>query len=499
VTVQNEGIVAVRFADGEVAVERARFQGPGSGLRVRGTASLDDGFALSIDSELDLALVGDLSDLVRQSGGRARAQLNVTGPIADPQLFGEATVEDGTFRLEGFAAPLTDLGGTVRFSQRSLLFEGFAADVAGGRVRLSGEASVAGTTLDRYRFDIEAEGLRYAFYEGVDVAFGAEAALSWSTGQRVPLLAGNLVVDRFEYTRPIELRSLGDVAASAFRGAFRQARTSVEAYDPDDDVLALDLRVRQQAPFRIRNDLVSAEVRIADEEGPFRILGTNQRYGVLGRMTITRGRVFFQNNDFDIRRGAIRFDDATHLDPQVDVEALTEIRRSSDLSAPSWRVSLLASGTAENLRLETRSEPELPQPDILMLLAFGMTRGELQALGGGEALAQSAALEALTAVTGVDREVSRFIPLVDDVRLTTGYSARTGRSEPRISIGSRITERVRISATTGLSESREFRAAAEWQLDDQTRLQASYDNYNVVGANSFGNLGLDVVFRLEFE
>ena len=240
-------------------------------------------------------------------------------------------------------------------------------------------------------------------------------------------------------------------------------------------------------------------MRIRSEDRRFRITGTDQRFGVQGTMDITRGTLVFQNNEFEVRRGTIDFDDPTRIDPRVRVEAVTQIRRSSDLSDLNWRVWLTLRGSSDNLRLATRSEPELPEPDILMLLAFGMTRAELQQLQQGGGLASAAALEALTSVTGVDREIRRALPLIDDFRLTTGYSARTQRSEPRLSIGKRIAERVRLSASTGLGEGREFRGALELQLDDNQRVGLSYDNFNVTGGSSFGNLGVDWGYRLEFE
>ncbi len=498
--IANEGPVVANLDDGVLAIRRARFVSPDSRVRVRGRASWEDGLALRVNGDLDLGFLARTSRSLRQSSGHLQARVDVTGPLTDPELYGQAQVEDGFLRFTALDAPVENLTGTIRFSQRSVLFERFTADAAGGRIEADGVAEVASQRLERFAFDVSASALRYSPLDGVDLSFGGQTALRWARGERLPVLSGRLDVQRFEYSRPIELRSLGDVAASAVRGAFRRRRASVRRYDPEAETVRFDLEVAQQAPFRLRNNLIDAEVRVDTEEAPLRIVGTDQRFGVSGQMSLARGRLFFQNNDFDIRRGTIRFDDETRIDPRIDVEAVTEVRRSSDLSAPSWRITLTATGTADTLQLVTRSEPDLPEPDILMLLAFGLTRGELQLQqGAGEALASTAALEALTSVTGVDREVSRALPIVDDIRLTTGYSPRTGRSEPRISVGKRIAERIRLSATTGLSEAREFRAAAEWQLDERTRLQLSYDNYNVTGTAAFGNLGLDLGYRLEFE
>lgn len=498
IEIRNSEPIDLLVDGGALIVNRARFVGPDSRLGVRGRASLQDGFALNVDGELDLGILARLTESLTASSGHVEARLNITGPLADPELYGHAQVSDAGFRFASFEPPVERLEGRIEFSQRSVLFEDFTADVAGGRLTASGQAALREQELERYHFDVAARGLRYAFAEGIDASFGARTRLAWSQGERLPVLSGAVSVERLSYTRDIEMRSLlGEVASRVVRGFVTRERTEVRRYDPDQDSVALDLRVLQGAPFHLQNNLVDADVRIDGTERPFRITGTDQRFGLLGSMEITRGRLFFQNNEFEVRRGMIRFDDATRIDPHLDVEASTEIRRASDLSAPNFRVMLSLVGPTDNLRLRTRSEPELPEQDILMLLAFGMTRGELQQLQESD-VAGAAAIEAITSVTGVDREVRRALPLIDDFRVTTGYSQRTGRTEPRVSVGKRIAERVRLSATTGLSESREFRGSLEVQLDDNQRVGVSYDNYNNVG-NSFGNLGIDWGVRLEFE
>lgn len=495
----NSEPVELTFLDGALSVDRAHFAGPNSRLRVRGRASLEDGLALGVDGDVDLGLLARVTDAVAEAEGALVARLSLSGSFAEPEVYGRARVSGGRFRLASSVPPIENLHGRIEFSQRSVLFEDFRADVAGGQLSAAGQAALRGQELERYHFDVHASGMHYAFAEGIDAAFGARARLAWSQGERLPTLSGTISVDRLRYTRDIEMRSLlGEVASRVVQGSVRGDRAEVRRYDPDEDLFALDLRVTQGAAFHVQNNLVDAEVRIAQGERPFRVVGTNQRFGIIGSMEIARGLLFFQNNEFDVRRGVIRFDDATRIEPHLDVEAMTEIRRASDLSAASFRILLSLVGPTDNLRLRTRSEPELPEQDILMLLAFGMTRGELQQLQESDFMS-AAAIEALTAVTGVDRELRRALPLIDDFRVTTGYSQATGRTEPRLSVGKRIAERVRLSATTGLSEAREFRGALDVQLDGNQRVGVSYDNYNQTSGNSFGNLGIDWGVRLEFE
>jgi translocation and assembly module TamB len=489
---ENARPISVRIERGVARVERARLRGPGVRARMSGEVSMQSGFGLEVFAAVDLSTLPRLTPRVREAEGSMELRLAVTGPLAAPEYYGEARLEGGLVRLASFDDPITDLAGHATFNARRILVEEISAGLAGGGVRISGEATLAEQGLERYAFDIRARDLSLSPAEGLEVTLGGDTELSWARGQRLPSLGGEVRVGRLEYVRNIELgTTLGELS--------RTQRTEVERYDPDADWLALDVRIRNEHPFVVRNNLVDAEVRIEDSERPFRIVGTNQRYGAVGDMRFSRGRVFFRNAAFDLRPGgSLTFDDESRIAARFDVHASTEIRRSGDLQAPSWRVILDAAGTSDSFSIATHSDPDLPQEDILLLLAVGLTRSELETLRGGD-LTSTLALEALASVTGIDREVRRAVPVIDDFRLSSAYSVRSGRTEPQVSIGKRIADRVRLSATTGLSESREFRAVLEAQLDDTTSIQAGYDNYNLTSASSFGNVGIDLRWRLEFQ
>ncbi|MEM7607876.1 MAG: translocation/assembly module TamB domain-containing protein, partial [Myxococcota bacterium] len=90
--------------------------------------------------------------------------------------------------------------------------------------------------------------------------------------------------------------------------------------------------------------------------------------------------------------------------------------------------------------------------------------------------------------------------VIDEFAITTRYSPDTGRPEPMLTIGKRISERVRLSASTGLAaEDRTFQSQLEWRVSDQTSFQMVYDNINRESASNVGNVGLDLHWRIEFE
>jgi translocation and assembly module TamB len=492
VGLRNEGPIEVAVDDGAFDVEQAAFLGPSSRLEISGGGSFEQGLALQADGAIDLALLATLTSRVRQAEGHVDLQVNLTGPFSDPAIFGEAHVRDTSFLFASLPEPVENLQGDVTFSAQRILLEDFSADVAGGSVRVRGAATLSGTSIKRYQLDVQADDLAYQPEEGLELALGSDLQLAWTEGQRLPRLEGTVRLDRLLYARPIDVSpTLGEL--------YQARRAEVERYEPSADLIELDLRVIDNGPLRVDTNLAQADIEVEDSERPFRIVGTDQRFGVLGTLTIPRGMVNFRNTEFDIRHGRIDFDNEYRIDPSFDIRATTNIRRTGQLTGPNWRITLHAHGNRDAFQLDASSDPDLSQEDLMMLLTVGMTRTEADQLQAGE-IGGTAALEALATVTGVDREVRRRVPVIDDFSLTSRYSNRTNRTEPWMSVSKRISERVRLSAATALySESRELRTALEFQVDDQTSLQAAYDNTNTRGAATFGNIGVDVRWRLEFE
>jgi translocation and assembly module TamB len=144
------------------------------------------------------------------------------------------------------------------------------------------------------------------------------------------------------------------------------------------------------------------------------------------------------------------------------------------------------------------SEPALSQEDIILMLTIGMTRAEVEQLQAGS-LGAGLALEALATASGADTAVKEAVPVIDDFRIGTGYSPRSGRTAPEITLGKRVNDDVRASVTTGISEDRQLRANIEWRLGQRASVLASYDNFQNIAASNAGNIGADFRWRLEFE
>ena len=270
-------------------------------------------------------------------------------------------------------------------------------------------------------------------------------------------------------------------------------------------------------PLRFTNDLL--DLSLVLEEPGLTLSGTNQRFGATGELrVVSEGKLQLGNREFEIREGRVRFDDPTKVAPKVDVRATTEYRRYAEstangaaattaataassagsTTAGQWRITLRVQGDVDDLRVDFTSDPPLSQEDIVLLLTMGMTRAEVDR-SLASSLGQTVGFEALNQLTGANQAMRSLIPILDEFRFGTGYSSRTGRTEPTVTVGKRVADRLRANVTTGLTENREVRSSLEWKLGRRTSLQGVYDNVNDVSSSSLGNVGADLRFRLEFE
>ncbi|HET9954650.1 MAG TPA: translocation/assembly module TamB domain-containing protein [Polyangiaceae bacterium] len=462
------------------------------------------------------SLVG-LVPRVERANGVLSGRFRLTGALNAPSTTGTLDLQRGELALRGLPTPLSDIDVGVAFDHGELRVERGSARLGSGSVSFSGSAPLRGFSIGEGRFRAVAHEVSLPLKEGIHTNLDADLQISIrpagdSETRPLPRVTGNVMLRSFEYKRPITIAA--DLNTLAQRGK----RTAIEDYDSRDDAVEFDVNLRSGRPLKIQNDIVEAEL-VLSEDG-LELAGTNGRFGLRGNVRLKQGgRVTLRRSEFEIQEGSVRFDDLTRIAPLVDVSAVTEYRRYSDapgttsqsttntatltgtsttVTGGRWTIRMHAYGDADNLKVDLSSTPALAQDDIFLLLTVGLTRAELDQAQSAS-VGGSVALEALGTLTGADRAVKKVVPIIDEFRFGSAYSSRTGRTEPTVTVGKRLTERVRANITSGLSESREVRSNVEWRLSPKVSVEGSYDNVNDISSSALGNLGADVRWRLEFE
>lgn len=450
---------------------------------------------------------------ITRADGKLSARFTLSGPLASPKVGGFIRIEDGKLNVNGFSSPVTELFIDVGLDEAGLHIDKGHAAWGGGTILLGGEAPLLRGEIGRSHLTIAARGVTLPVDEGVRIGFDADLKLAMAPPAdeeaELPSLSGSVDILSASYKKP--MRATADISTLAARGE----KTRVEDYDASKDKLRIDVLVRSAKPLRVENELVLAVLRI-DPAG-LRLTGTNQRFGAVGTVEVEQGgQIFLRKNEFEVQRGIVRFNDPTRLRPEVDVTAVTEFRRYEDRGATqgaqgqqtadsggsgapvagNWRIALHAYGPPDDLKVDLNSDPPLAQDDIFLLLTVGLTRTELEQTESS--VGSSVALEALGSLSGAESAVTKTVP-VDEFRFGSSYSSRSGRTEPTVTIGKRLSRRIRASVTTSLSDTSEVRSNIEYRATESLSVEGSYDNARDVASAAGGNLGGDVRWRLEFE
>ncbi len=457
---------------------------------------------------VDLSVLAGVVPKLDRATGSFSGSVRLTGRVADPLLEGDAKVRATELLVRGLPSPVNDLEIDLRADASEIRVARGVAKFAGGTLSLGGRVPIRNLGLGNVELTLGARNVRFAPAEGISAGLDADLALAIEDSgldkRKLPHLTGDVTIASVEYTRPINM--VGDLGSL---GAAK--RTEIETYDPSQDAVTMDLRVRAKTPLRIKNNVVDAQIQL---DNALNVTGTNQRFGLRGDMHALSGghlRLPFGNSVFDIQQAVIRFDDATRISAHVDIQAMTEYRRTSAQTTSGasssgsttgnlWRISLHASGDTDNLKIELTSDPPLSQEDIILLLSIGITRAEADQIQAGT-LGAGIALEALSTITGANEQVKKAIPIIDDFKFGSSYSPHSGRTEPTVMVSKRITKDVSANvATTLASDQRELYANIRWRLGQNFSILGSYDNVNNdVTSSAVGNLGVDLRWRVEFK
>ncbi|HTM46202.1 MAG TPA: translocation/assembly module TamB domain-containing protein [Polyangiaceae bacterium] len=453
-----------------------------------------------------LAAFADLLPSVERVQGDVYGKLHLTGPINHLNYDGQVELKNGSLELRGSPLSINDVQVQLALTTGQLRVDRASMSVGGGTVALRGSAPLRGTELGDAAGSLTIRNVTFAPIDGVSLNLDADLdvqrkATSDERKANLPRITGDIRLNSFHYTRPVTMSA--DIVNLTQRGK----QTHFEAYDPENDMFSFDVGVHAQKALRIDNNLLDADLHLDSSE--LTLSGTNQRFGARGRLRVDPGgHIRMRRSSFELREGSVEFDDPTQIAPHVDVTAVTEYRRYGNVSTTEttagsgtggqWLITLHAFGDADTLRVDLSSSPELSQDDIFLLLTLGLTRAELDQAQSAR-LGESVALEALGTLSGADEAVTSAIPVIDEFHFGSAYSSRTGQTEPTVTIGKRLSDRIRALVTSGLTDSREVRSNLEWQLNKKVSVEGSYDNVNDISSSSLGNLGADIRWRLEFE
>src|SRR5450759_691908 len=358
-------------ADQILLVENFHLAGSGTDFAAHGRAHLTGA------RELDLRLDGSVNMTLLQSlnpkilaRGTLGVNLDASGTLSQPVLQGRLEVKNTFVSHNDFPGGLSDLNGVLRFDRNRIQIESLTGSTGGGAVALTGSATYqnGGFLLD---FGATTQGVRLRYPPGVSSTANADLRLTGSTNSAV--LSGDVVVTKLAVTPGFDF--------AAYIEKSRQAVVLTQS-DSLQSRLKLDVHVATTPELQMQ----SAIARLSGN-ADLRVRGTADRPAILGRVEVLEGEISFNGTKYKLERGEVSFPNPAKTQPIIDMTATTRVR-DYDITVVFRRAARVPNG----LKVTWKSEPQLPEADVIALLALGRTREESAQAGsagsfgfGGEA------------------------------------------------------------------------------------------------------------------
>jgi translocation and assembly module TamB len=262
-------------------------------------------------------------------------------------LQGRVDFQNGSLSLEDIPNGLSQLHGSLEFNQNRLEVKSLTAMSGGGLLSVAGFLAYEnGLFAD---LSVTGKGIRIRYPPGVSSL--ADAALRLQGSQNNLLLSGDVVVTRFSVSPDLDV---GALTAQANNVA------TVASPDAPSNHVHLDVHVASSPQLNFQN----AYAKLAGNVD-LRLRGTVASPSLLGRVSITEGSATIAGTRYELQRGDIFFSNPVRIEPSIDLNATARVE--------DYDITLGLHGTLRNPAVTWRSDPPLPEADVVALLALGRT------------------------------------------------------------------------------------------------------------------------------
>jgi translocation and assembly module TamB len=457
VHLESQGGVHATLANGLINLDPLHVTGEDTDLHAQGSLSLKDkqqlNFAASGSVNLKLAETID-PDLT--ASGTSTFQVEAHGTLKDPGLQGRIDFEDGSLSLEDVPNGLSQLRGTLQFNQNRLEVKSLTAMSGGGLLSVGGYlAYQRGLFAD---LSVTGKGIRIRYPAGVSSL--ADTTLHLQGSQNNLLLSGDVLITRFSVSPDLDIAAL---AAQA------NAVQTVAPPDAPSNHIRLDVHIASSPQLNFQN----AYAKLAGNVD-LRLRGTVASPSLLGRVSITEGSAMIAGTRYDLQRGDISFTNPVRIEPSIDLNATARVE--------DYDITLGLHGTPQKPSVSWRSDPPLPEADVVALLALGRTENQQRIYTQQQE--QSVANPTTDALLGgalnatVSSRVQRLFG-AGSVKVDPNYIGTLGNSTSRITVEEQLGRNVTLTYATDVDTTGQQLLQAEVAINRHVSLLVARDESGV--------------------
>ncbi|HKG46330.1 MAG TPA: translocation/assembly module TamB domain-containing protein [Pyrinomonadaceae bacterium] len=473
----------VKFTPGEMVFQSARFTGPGTNIVLEGTLATASGGrqSLSINGDLNMRVLNGISPDFFSSGTAAVA-VRINGTFEDPRMIGTASLNNASVSvlLGNDRWTVANLRAALRFTANQAQIDSLEGTIGGGRVSATGGALLDGFTVSAFRVSIHGDDVTVPFPQDFRSTLDADVEIRGSS--REQLIGGVVNLRRTEYTQDIELADL----INTRRGESIEEGAEIEL---TRTAIFTALRVEGRNALVVRNNLADLVGSVSLQlDGPI------NDPTISGRITATSGTLNFRNDRYDITRALVDLPPSRNADPILNIQAESQIR--------GYRVIIALNGPLSQPQASVRSEPALPQSDVVALITTGqLSTGDTSSsiLAQSEVGAATSLLTDALINAPAQRATSKLFGLTR-FEINPVIGGTTGSTPAaRLTLGRRISKELSVTYSTNVTSDPNQILALEYRVSDRLSFVAQYEQASTRRLSArTNNFNFEIRFRKRF-
>lgn len=457
VPLESKAAAHLTLADGSIRLDPLHITGEQTDMQASGSLALRQG------RQLDLAASGSINLKLAQTldpdltaTGTTTFQVEAHGPLNDPALRGRIDIQNGSLSMEDLTNGLSQLHGTLEFNRNRLEVRSLTAMSGGGLLSVSGYlAYQRGVFAD---LSVSGKGIRIRYPTGVSSL--ADATLHLQGTQTNLLLSGDVLITRFSVSPELDIEALA-VQANAVQ--------AIAPPDAPSNHIRLDVHLASSPQLNFQN----AFAKLAGDVD-LRLRGTMASPSLLGRVSITEGSALIAGTRYELQHGGIVFNNPVRIEPNIDLNATARVE--------DYDITLGLHGTPEKLGVTYRSDPPLPEADVVALLALGRTESQQRIYTQQQEQALSNPTTDAFLGGALNATVSSRVQRLfgaGSVKVDPNYLGALGNSTSRIIVEEQLGRNLTLTYATNVSTTSQQLIQAEVAINRHVSLLVARDESGV--------------------
>ncbi len=444
---------------------------------------------LSAKGRFDLGVGLIFSSFVEEFRGDTSVSLGFKGPITNLSVFGSAYIQNSTLKIFDVRQPIQNIDSELTIKNQSIIINNLVGKFGGGQINASGSVDFT-NKIPALDLSGQVQGTEFKSIDNVSLFIDGNVQLK---GKQLPyLLSADAYITKGSIKKSIQLDSK------------KSSKFKLSDYAPQDIIAtkekALQLDIKAKIDQDIPMELVTSQFEFTTQlNGEINITNTPQKPLLTGRLNFSQeGLILFRGNQYNLTTGQLRYENDPPGDPDLFIDAEGRVQ--------DFDIQISVLGKGSDPKINFQSQPNLPEPEIINLVALGYTSSALDNEISSRQQTDQITYEVSSAILkerlGLTSGLNDKLGVEFDISST--YNDDQSNPIPTLTVKKRLGNKVEATASRTIEASATNSFKTEYKFNKNLSTIFSFTQQESketsVDDNSGSEaLGLDFEYKIEFK